>query len=530
MLLSGNRTEGKIMKKNNTVVGSALLVMIVSLSSKLLGFVRQMVIASSFGSNTNTDIFFVSSEFMLGLSGALLASLTSALVTIYIDTAVKKSRDDANSVASKMLTLFLAASAVFILIINLFAPYIAGILAPAYSAEDLSVLTRYLRLFSVVFIFTAFQSIYAAVLNANNSFVPGKLYGIVYNPMAIIFVILLGSQLGTGALVLAFLIGNIGQTLLLKRLSGKVFTFRPSFEFKDETIKHLIILSMPLLLSNIFMQLNGIIDKSICSVLGEGIASNYSYAYTLEQFVTATITISISMVLLSKYASYVSEGNTEMVIKTFRQSLSGLIILLTLITVIACAAAPEIVKIVYMRGEFDQKAALSTSYALMGFCIGFVPVAIREMYIRLHFAYQDTKMPMLANIAAVVVNALLSLILARYIGILGISLATSISVLLTVVILNRSAKKYISDFRFFSMYRLLIKVAIAAVLALLTALFIKNTLNTNILLSFVASAAASATVYIVLLFLLKCNELNEFCISIKQQVTKKINNKTTSGK
>ena len=70
------------MEKNNTIIGSALLVMIVSLASKLLGFVRQMVIAASYGSNTNTDIFFVSSEFKLGLSGALLASLTTALVTI----------------------------------------------------------------------------------------------------------------------------------------------------------------------------------------------------------------------------------------------------------------------------------------------------------------------------------------------------------------------------------------------------------------------------------------------------------------
>ncbi len=126
------------MKKNNTIIGSALLVMIVSLASKLLGFVRQMVIAASYGSNTNTDIFFVSSEFMLSLSGALLASLTTALVTIYIDTATKKNRESANAIASKMLTLFLLASGAFILIINLFAPQIARILAPSYTSSDLA--------------------------------------------------------------------------------------------------------------------------------------------------------------------------------------------------------------------------------------------------------------------------------------------------------------------------------------------------------------------------------------------------------
>lgn len=511
------------MKKNNTVIGSAVLVMIVSLSSKLLGFLRQMVIASTYGSNTNTDIFFVSSEFMLGLSGALLASLTTSLVTLYIDTKVKKSRDDANMIASKMLTLFLMASGAFILIINIFAPRIAQLLAPSYTSGDLAVLIKYLRFFSVVFIFTAFQSIYVAVLQANDSFVPGKLYGMVYNPIAILSVLLLGARWGTGALIFAFLAANIGQTFLLKKLCGKVFVFKPSVDFKDETIKHLIILSLPLLLSNIFMQLNGIIDKSICSVLGEGIASNYSYAYTLEQFVTATITVTLSIILLARYASFVAEGNTKMVIKTFRESLCGLILLLAPITVIAGAMSLDIVKIVYLRGEFTAGDALQTSRALVGFCIGFIPVAIREMYIRLHFAFQDTKTPMLANTASVVLNAVMSFILAKYAGIIGISLATSLSVILTIFILNKSAKRYISDFKFFSIYPLLIKTVIASVLALVTAVFMRNNLNVNILVKFVICSLSSGGVYILSLVVMRCGELKSFMLTAKAQIMNKIN-------
>lgn len=511
------------MEKNNTIIGSALLVMIVSLASKLLGFVRQMVIAASYGSNTNTDIFFVSSEFMLGLSGALLASLTTALVTIYIDTATKKDRASANAIASKMLTLFLLASGAFILIINLFAPQIAKILAPSYTATALTRLVTYLRFFSAVFIFTAFQSIYAAVLNANNSFVPGKLYGIVYNPTAIIFVLLFSQRLGTGALVLAFLVGNIGQTLLLKRISKNIFSFHPSVDFKDGAIKNLVLLSLPLLISNIFMQLNGIVDKSICSILGEGIASNYSYAYTLEQFVTATITVTLSIVLLSRYATYVAQNNTQMVIKTFRDSLCGLILLLAPITVVAGAMSYEIVSIVYLRGQFDTTAALFTSHALIGFCIGFIPVAIREMYIRLHLAYQDTKTPMRANIAAVILNAVLSIILAKYFGIIGISFATSISVILTVIILNKSAKRYIPDFKFFSIGTLLIKTVIASVLSLVVIILLKDLLKTALIVRFIICATTAIIVYIVSLIIMRCSELRDFITIIRSQIMNKIN-------
>ena len=107
------------MKKGNTVIGSAMLVMIVVLSSKFLGFLRQVVIASSYGASAKTDIYFLSSDFMIGLSGALLASLTTALVTIYIDISIKKDRSSANQVASKMLTLFLLIGGAFIILTNI---------------------------------------------------------------------------------------------------------------------------------------------------------------------------------------------------------------------------------------------------------------------------------------------------------------------------------------------------------------------------------------------------------------------------
>lgn len=509
------------MKKNNTVIGSAVLVMIVVLSSKFLGFLRQVVIASSYGSNLNTDIYFLSSDFMIGLSGALLASLTTALVTIYIDISIKKDRESANAVASKMLTLFLLVGGVFILLTNIFAPIISKILAPSYTAEANQTLITYLRIFSITFIFTAFQSIYAAVLNANNSFVPGKLYGIVYNPIAIVLVLLFAGRFGINALVIAYFLGNICQTLLLRYLCHDTFTFRPSLNFKDSNIKHLIILSLPLLLSNIFIQLNGIIDKAICSLLGEGIASNYSYAYTLEQFITATITATLSLILLSKYATYVAQKNTEMVIKTFKESLSGLIILLVPITIVACVMSPEIVKIVYMRGQFDEIAAFHTSRALIGFAIGFGLIAIREMYIRLHFSYQDTKMPMVSNIAAVVLNAVLSFILAKYIGVMGVSLATSLSVVLTIYLLNKSVKKYIPDFKFSSLNKLLLKLTLSAVVTILATLCLKNIINTHIIIEFVLCAVVALIVYALSLFALRCEELTFLLSQIKSQILNK---------
>ena len=496
-------------EKKRSIFTSASLIVAVMLASKLLGFARQVVIASAFGSGVETDLYFVSSDFMISLSGALLSALSTALIARYIEIAVRDSKRAANAVASQMLSLFLLIGAVCILFINLFAPQLGRILSPACTGEDAQRLVYYLRFFSITFLFTAFQSIYASVLNANDRFVPGKLYGIVYNPIAIGCVVFLSARFGIRVLLWAYLAGNLLQTLLLRWCNRGVFVFRPSLNFRDENVRYLVRLSIPLLLSNIFIQLNGIVDKALCSYLGEGFASNYQYAYTLEQFVTGTITATLSLILLSRYSTYVAENDMQSLMREFHNSVGGLILFLTPIALLTCIFSYDIVSIVYLRGEFDETAAFYTAQALIGFAVGFPLIAVREMFIRLHLAYQNTRMPMLANVAAVALNAVLSILLAQWIGVLGIALATSLSVLLTIFLLNRSVKRYIPQHRFLAFFPLLARMAAAGTVSCTAAFFLRSVLSFGLLPRFVLTTICTVAVYLAVLFLLRCPELLE---------------------
>ena len=505
------------MKKNNTMLGSAVLVAMVMLFSKCLGFIRQTVIATVYGSNLDTDIYFMSSEFMIGLSGALLSSLTTLLITKYVETRIKKNQEASNAIASNMLTMFLLISIFLIGIINIGAFPLARMLAPSYDYFALSRLVLYLRFFSVTFLFTSFQSIYAAILNANNSFTPGKLYGLVYNPIAIISVIFFG-RFGIMPLIYAYIIANILQTLLLKFLCRKIFKYKFSFHFWNEDIKQVVVLTFPLLLSNIFIQLNTIIDKSICSTLGEGFASYYSYAFTLEQFVTGIITTTISLILLPRYATYIAKNNNDGVIDTFKKSVTGLVLLLAPIAIITFVFAYDIVKIVYLRGNFTSTDALHTSYALIGFAVGFCIIAIREMYVRLHFSYEDTKKPMIANIVSVIINAVFSIVLSRYIGVMGVSLATSVSAIVTICMLNKSLKKYIPEFKFLNFLSFFVKIVLSGTIALLVAITLNNILECSLIIKFIISAILVMISYVSSLTLLNCEEFVSFLTSVKAKL------------
>ena len=341
--------------------------------------------------------YFVSSEFMINLSGAFTTALTTALVTVYISVALNQDRQAAGKVASRVLSLFLLGAAAVVVLLDLFAPEVGWLLAPAYTEEQSQLLAHYLRLFSVAFLFSAIQSIYAAVQNANDIFIPGKLYGVIYNPVAIFCMLALGERLGLSALVYAYYIANVIQVVFLHLRSRGLYRFTPTLGFRDENVVKVWRLALPVLVSNVLIQLNGVVDKAICSYLGEGMASSYTYANTLEQFVTGTFTATINLILLSRFAELVTRKDQREMKRTLTQAATLMVLILAPVALITVLSAMDIVSLVYYRGEFTMENVHSTTLALVGFAVGFPIIALRELLIRVHFAYQETKSPMVIS-------------------------------------------------------------------------------------------------------------------------------------
>lgn len=494
-------------KPHRNILTSSAAVMATMLLSKLLGFVRQTVIGRTYGSTFETDIYFLSSNFMTNVSGAFTAALTTALVSVYILTREKEGRDSANRLASRVLTAFLLAASVLVLISLAGAPLIARIIAPGYEAEALDVLAKYLRIFSVTFLFAAFQSMIAAVLNACDRYVEGKLYGLIYNPIAIVFVMLLSGRYGTDALVFAFIIANILQILLLAFFARREFRIRISNPFGDGEVKRVIILALPLLLSNILVQLNSVIDSAICSLVGVGVASDYSYAYTLEQFVTGTLTATVTLILFTKFSTLAAADDKKSLTKSLSSSISVLSLIIAPICAVVIVAAYDITAVVYLRGEFTESAASITAMALAGFGAGLPFIAVRELLVKAHFACKDTKLPMIAGACSVALNAALSILLAKPLGVLGVTLATGLSAILSIAVLSKTVKKYLPEFRMSACAPALLKIALSASAAAAAAYAAGLLFTPGTLLSFVMRTAAAAAVYIPMLFILRVREV-----------------------
>ena len=210
--------------------------------------------------------------------------------------------------------------------------------------------------------------------------------------------------------------------------------------FADENVKRLVKMMGPLLLGYSMIFVNQQVDKMIVSGLGDGVITAMTYASVLSNFIT-TFVGSICAVLFTYITQNIAEKKDQEAARLTMESASQMITLLLPISVLTMVNAGDIVSIVFGRGRFDQTAVGNCALALTGYGLMFVPVALRELLTRFQYGYEDSKTPMINSTIAIALNIVLSILLSLRWGVLGVTLATSISVIVCAILNFRSSRK-----------------------------------------------------------------------------------------
>lgn len=266
--------------------------------------------------------------------------------------------------------------------------------------------------------------------------------------------------------------------------------------------RQLIRLTLPILLGNSIVQINNIVDKALGSTLPEGSLSALSYGNTLSGIVINVLIVSLSTVLYPTLTSDASAGDMETYGATLHRSLNVLSAILVPVTFITVLSAPNIVSIVYERGNFQQEAVAYTTIVLSCYAPMFVASGIREILTRGFFALQDSKTPMRNSAIGVGCNIVFSLVFVRWLGIAGIALGTSLSAYISAVLLFVSMHRRFPQLRLPAYCKkLLVQCLAGLVMAGVLVLFHRWYGFSSPLLQFAADTAVGAAVYFPLLFL-----------------------------
>jgi putative peptidoglycan lipid II flippase len=405
-------------------------------ASRVLGFVREAMIAAALGAGPVADAFYAALRFP-NLFRRLFAegAFNSAFVPIFAKEVEANGKDSAAQFAGEVFSVLALVLALLTAVALAFMPFLAAtVIAPAFQDTpekfDLTVL-----LARIMFPYLAAMSLVAMLSGVLNSF---RKYFLAALAPVLLNIVLIGVLLAAlrggwddRTIGMALAIGVVAAGLLqlglliygLVRLG---FRFTPKKPRLTPQVKRLLKLAAPAALTGGIVQINLVIGQIIASQQ-DGAIALLNYADRIYQLPLGVIGIAIGVVLLPELARALGAGEQKTALTLQNRSLEfGLGLTVPAAVALALTPAPFIA-VIYERGAFLPETTQATSAALAAFAIGLPSFVLIKVLQPAYFAREDMKTPMWFSLVSLIVNAGGSLAMFPFLGHVGIAAATSLA-------------------------------------------------------------------------------------------------------
>lgn len=453
--------------KNKLLKDSFLVVILVGIG-KVLGFVKEMFIAKQFGICFETDVFF----FAFGMTSILFSSIGSSIGTsfipLYSEIYIKDGKKKAMNFLNKNVNLIFVLSFTLTILSVIFSKQLLSLFAPGflkYEPEQVEWAIQMTRIMMVSIVFIGMQSIYSFALNAEKEYSVPAASNVIFNVVCIAYLALFSDKYGVEGLIWSVTIAFICQAIYLyPRLRKKGYRYHVDFNFNDEKIKSMIKLMIPVIIGATSNQINLTVDKIIVSFLGEGAISNLNYANKLTLLIYGIVALLISGVIFNEMVTSINNEDYVKFNKIFNNSIYVSLILMIPLSMFMFVFREEIISVLFQSGKFNHEDVVNTANVFMAIIPTMVIFTVRDIIIRVFYSIKDTKTPMKNGIIVTAINVVLSIVLCKFLGIVGVALATTISGLIGLIMMMIRLRKKIT-ISYIEMIRALILSSIVSTIS-----------------------------------------------------------------
>ncbi|MGI6317353.1 MAG: murein biosynthesis integral membrane protein MurJ [Dethiobacteria bacterium] len=517
------------MSQSKKTAKSVFIMIVFGIGGKLLGFIREMFIASKFGSGMETDTFFIALSATGLFTSFLTGSLSTTMIPVMSEVEAIGGKIEKRRHTNNLLNITILISLAIVVLGWFFSPLIIKVLAYGFEGKQLALAVTMMKIGMPVIIFAAIVGIYRGYLQSELMFLESAAASFPFNFTYIFFLIFLSGVFGIKGLMVTSVLA-VGAQILIQLPGIKKTGYRYQFflDIKDQYIKKIFYLVLPVLVSVTINDLNTIVDRALASTLIEGSISALNYSNRLKSFILTIFISAIATVLfpmLSKEAVKESHDNFK---KLIRKGFNVILLITIPATIGMISLAKPIVSLAFERGAFDPVATQMTSVALLFYSLGLVGMAVRTLINRVYYSLQDTKTPMLNAFISLGLNIGLNLILIRSMAHSGLALATSIATTVTTGSLIYGLRKKIGSIGVLQILKCGLKSLasslVMGILVYLTYYPLENKVLGNTIFElavFLGVVSFGAAVYLVMIYLLKVDEVSWFVNLFKRKLKKK---------
>ena len=419
---------------------SAFCVTCCMVLSKVLGLLREILLANRFGTTRIADAYSIAITLPSVIFAVFAGGFSNSYLPVYtrLDSPEKKQSFFCN--VTTILTIF---SIVFMVITVLGADIIAGILAPGFSGESLELVQMFIRIVAFILPFDTIFNQLSCQGQANEDFIFAEFCNSIIINLIIIGSIQLATVQSPGVLMWGYVMARVVAVGIFAVYLSRKWNVRYSWKFdvKDKNFSALVALAIPLGLSLLANQLNALVDKMFSSSLGEGITSAISYANRI-QLLPYSLTVSVVLAVCYPRINkcFASKSKEEGLF--YIQKASSIAMLLSVpVAIFILFFSNPLIKLIFERGAFTGQSTIITAECLLFYSIGIPFYALREIASKTLASNLRQRQIFKNTIISVLVNILLDWILVRYLNYRGLALATSIAGIVAFLLMNRDVRR-----------------------------------------------------------------------------------------
>ena len=425
-----NTTTPTQSTKTQTLARSAGIISVGNIASRVLGLIREMVIAYYFGASGQVSAFRVASQVPTLIYDFLVGGmLSAALVPVLSEHAGPDQRREFLRLISALLTLFTLLLAVLVLILEIAAPGVAWLLAAGLDDFDpglLALTTRLIRLSTPAVWLFSMAGVFTAILYSLKRFTFPALATAVYNLGIVISAPLLAQTFGVTSLVFGILLGSLAQLLLMGldlRRAGLHWRWR--LDWSHPAIGKILRLYVPIAAGLVITLIQIGLDRNLASRTGEQSIAWMANATTLQQMPLGIISVAISLAALPTLSQHFAAKDEIAYSQTLARGLRMVLLLIAPAAVGLLLLGAPVIRLLFERGDFTPQDTAQVAAALNIYLIGMLFAAIDFPLNYAFYARNNTLLPALVGVLSVMVYVVVAFALIEGLGYLGLVWADS---------------------------------------------------------------------------------------------------------
>jgi putative peptidoglycan lipid II flippase len=404
------------------IAQAAGLVMAGFILSRLLGLIRDAVIAAVFGGGQLADVYFTASRppetiFFVVAGGAL----ASAFIPTFVGYLAAEKHDEAWRLASSITNLISLILIVISALGAIFAKQVVAIiLAPSFDPQQTALTADMMRIMLLSPTIFGISGLLMGILNAHQRFLMPALAPALYNVGIIFGAVVLSPSMGIYGLAWGTVIGAaLHLAIQLPALFQLHPQYRLSIDLKNPGVWEVARLMGPRVLGLAIVQINFWVELILASGMVEGSISALRRAFFVMLLPQGVIAQSVAIAVFPTFSSQAAKGDREGLQHTLGQVLRAVLFLSIPATVGLIVLRLPIVRLILERGEFNPTDSQATAWALLFYALGLVSHSLVEIVTRAFYALHDTRTPVIVGGGAMILNIIFSLALIQVMGIPG---------------------------------------------------------------------------------------------------------------